>query len=965
MLYSFLLMNNQNNRGSIWRKWDLHVHTPASYYYKYRGDDWINKMINKMNSVDVEVFAITDYFTLNGYKELLKHRQKITKIIFPGIELRLEDSIIPSRHEENEVKKSDRPINIQIVFDNDESLLPKIEEFTRSFQFKDFNGQSNDLTKDNIIQLGKQIDPNLLDDDAYKKGCERIRISKNQILDKLKEKGIRDRALIILPYEKYGGIDQIDPDVDSLIKTHLTKLANIIESSRESQRKFFLGQSDKLPFLLLNGELNAKFINYIGKPKPCITGSDSHHPNTIGTFPNNKNCWIKADTTFEGLRQIVYEPMIRVYIGEKSPSYLFPQIVSIRLLNTGKYQTKENKELFSPIALSNKIFFSSNLNTIIGPRAAGKTVLVEFIGFVSANKFSIEKSDNKLPLIEFLSQKFTNLIIEIDYQIGEEEIKTIKREVKEFVDPFYTSPLKVEYWMQGEIEKKADNPNKIAEYISDKLTSNLLTETKNQIKELQQSMQSLRDNYIKKLELEIEKNKLESERKQIEVYFDKLKSLEYRQIVSKIRENRSKRQLIEDLIQDIENQINLMETLIEQIGLSSAAEKNDAINLFQKEPTLKADIEKFYHLKETKLSSFVTSLKETLDKIKTSKIKVNLEKDNTALEKQFRNYCEKNKIIINQAEYQKRNERVKYIDQQLTKTENQLEELEVKKKHHNLLVKQLITKRNKFISENINLLKEFNLTYQKAKIKVVWDDPFNNINDWLKNQFLNSNDKLKSLIEKNFKIKSCVREDYLEEIIGELVKKYHKNVIPKICLAFKKEKVPKLEDSGGKKQTINWFFENKHTKPIREDLLMRLKEYSETGKNCIKYGNKILGKDSMSFGERCGTLIELILLSGDHPLIIDQPEDHLDARFVAKTVVDLVREQKINRQIIICTHNANIVVLGDSELVTTLSTNENNEVKHFQGSIENLETRKRIYDVLEGGEGAFRKREQKYGEAIR
>ena len=62
----------------------------------------------------------------------------------------------------------------------------------------------------------------------------------------------------------------------------------------------------------------------------------------------------------------------------------------------------------------------------------------------------------------------------------------------------------------------------------------------------------------------------------------------------------------------------------------------------------------------------------------------------------------------------------------------------------------------------------------------------------------------------------------------------------------------------------------------------------------------------MSFGERCGTLIELILQSGDHPLIIDQPEEHLDSGFIADRVVNIIKEQKIKRQIIICTHNANI-----------------------------------------------------------
>ena len=224
---------------------------------------------------------------------------------------------------------------------------------------------------------------------------------------------------------------------------------------------------------------------------------------------------------------------------------------------------------------------------------------------------------------------------------------------------------------------------------------------------------------------------------------------------------------------------------------------------------------------------------------------------------------------------------------------------------------------------------------------------------------------MKGVVEKNFKTKSPVREDYVKDVVNELVGKSIGDIArEKITSTLKENKTPKLQDSGGKTETLRWFFEDPNTQIIRDDLIMRLDEYTETGENHIKYGTKILGKDSMSFGERCGTLVELILLSGDHPLIIDQPEDHLDAKFVAEKVGTLVREQKVNRQIIICSHNANIVVLGDSELIIALSVSNENMVNVLQGSLENVEVRKTIYDVLEGGQTAFRKRERKYGEII-
>jgi len=280
-------------------------------------------------------------------------------------------------------------------------------------------------------------------------------------------------------------------------------------------------------------------------------------------------------------------------------------------------------------------------------------------------------------------------------------------------------------------------------------------------------------------------------------------------------------------------------------------------------------------------------------------------------------------------------------------------------------VNQLKAKLKLWVKENQRLIDGFNASFKDTTITAVWDDPSGDIASWIKEQFLQSNDALKGVVEKNFKTKSPVREDYVKDVVNELVGKSIGDIArEKITSTLKENKTPKLQDSGGKTETLRWFFEDPNTQIIRDDLIMRLDEYTETGENHIKYGTKILGKDSMSFGERCGTLVELILLSGDHPLIIDQPEDHLDAKFVAEKVVTLVREQKVNRQIIICSHNANIVVLGDSELIIALSVSNENMVNVLQGSLENVEVRKTIYDVLEGGQTAFRKRERKYGEII-
>ena len=137
-------------RGSEWRKWDLHIHTPASYNYEDKSSDGYDNVISAINNSDIEAYAITDYFTLDGY-EKLRDSRKLEKIILPAIELRIEDSILPSKNEETQ--KSDTPINLQIVFDNTEEIFPKIKEFVTSLEFPQFNkevqhfGQQNSYPK--------------------------------------------------------------------------------------------------------------------------------------------------------------------------------------------------------------------------------------------------------------------------------------------------------------------------------------------------------------------------------------------------------------------------------------------------------------------------------------------------------------------------------------------------------------------------------------------------------------------------------------------------------------------------------------------------------------------------------------------------------------------------------------------------------------------------------------------------
>ena len=125
---------------------------------------------------------------------------------------------------------------------------------------------------------------------------------------------------------------------------------------------------------------------------------------------------------------------------------------------------------------------------------------------------------------------------------------------------------------------------------------------------------------------------------------------------------------------------------------------------------------------------------------------------------------------------------------------------------------------------------------------------------------------------------------------------------------------------------------------------------------------RTLSIDKLSDGQKHTILLTIAMLAESNlPLIIDQPEDDLDNAFIFRSVVSTLRRIKERRQVIMVTHNANIAVLGDSELILPMRRSGDGGVVFEQGSIDRNDTRKAVQDILEGGELAFRKRMEIYG----
>lgn len=128
--------------------------------------------------------------------------------------------------------------------------------------------------------------------------------------------------------------------------------------------------------------------------------------------------------------------------------------------------------------------------------------------------------------------------------------------------------------------------------------------------------------------------------------------------------------------------------------------------------------------------------------------------------------------------------------------------------------------------------------------------------------------------------------------------------------------------------------------------------------------DSIIQKDfsKLSLGQQQSILLSILLFSNRNcPLLIDQPEDNLDSEFIYKTLVKNLRRIKEHRQVIIVTHNANIAVLGDAELIIPLKSSSEKSHIIDRGSIDNTLTKKITCAILEGGEKAFIKRKEIYG----
>ncbi len=265
-----------------------------------------------------------------------------------------------------------------------------------------------------------------------------------------------------------------------------------------------------------------------------------------------------------------------------------------------------------------------------------------------------------------------------------------------------------------------------------------------------------------------------------------------------------------------------------------------------------------------------------------------------------------------------------------------------------------VKKLNEFKSERIKLLKAMDdINYKEHLIR---KNKIEEINNKLKG-VLNITPEYKGFKEKFYEFLvsifkgSKIRTDYFKDICqnGD-------------AISFAKA-VREGKDALKQKYNFTDTAITQIVEWLKEDKLMEIETFHIPDKIDIilKVGEDYKKFLDLSLGQKCTSLLLLLLLEKDIPLIVDQPEDDLDNRFVYEDVVRILRKEKVRRQFITATHNANIPVLGDAELLAVLETEGDKCKIRAMGSIDDPDICEGIKEILEGGEEAFMRRKEKYG----
>ncbi|WP_293884437.1 TrlF family AAA-like ATPase [Sphingobacterium sp. UBA1498] len=901
-------------KGSIWRKWDLHLHTPKtklSNHYILEGKDEIEvwkEYCKLIEESDVSAFGITDYFCCENYFEFLSlfksNHPQSRKVFFLNIEFRLPVA----------VNRQGEEVNIHIIFDN-KVQKSKIDEFLLNLKTSDTdengaNIKCKNLTPDKFISAT---------------------ISIEEINRGLKEVFGTNKPYLIVAAANNAG----------LRPTRSPRKLSITDEIDKKCDAFF-GGVQNVDYYMSTDRYEEPIK--ISKPKPVLSGCDAHSFDDLKLKLGKKllddrdnsiticdNTWIKADLSFEGLKQVLYEPKHRIVIQETEPRNSTRKIeyINFNFPANIKIQRKDSSDVqeFCLKNIRGKLEFSNYFTCLVGGRGTGKSTIINLL----AEKLNEE------------SDFFANNFLTVDnkqYDLRSDNLTFVELE----------GTNEIEFVSQGKIEQLAEG-NRLTNLVFDERIKNLDSNFEvhdNRIELIKSKIDSnikIIDDIDKKDKLKKDKN---NEKDTFQKIIDSVNDVKYKEISNAISTNKEEVNALKasknsysELLKDIKNLINKYPTSEKVDDYSKRY--NEILNILttiDEVEFIESDtiiVEKNFESVNDRLELLNQSFDTEIKKLKSF-----FEEKGTSEE------------VIKDS--QNANEKISLLNQEILKLETEIKNLLEEYKENESITKTYVSLSKEYsqlISSNLDIINSRLDIQNENLLKINFDTYVDNekIEEYVFDEFYNKFLEYHISGTSKSDVKRALLELKLSDVVNLDYNQFRKELESKIFLNFNRAtNYIKIIEEIFKSRANFIIYKLIITKHIYDvPTYIKFKGF---------YGDKDL--KSCSFGQRCTAVVVTLLMTGIKPLIIDEPEAHLDNKLIAEYLVELIKTKKPDRQIIFATHNSNFVINGDAELIHILEIPHKDLYTNVTSTtIEDLSNRERLLR-LEGGKEAFKTRESKY-----
>lgn len=688
-----------------------------------------------------------------------------------------------------------------------------------------------------------------------------------------------------------------------------------------------------------------------------ITGSDnpSNRDETKHSIEGfaKEYTWIKlSKLSFDGLKQVFIDPENRCIDWVKLQSIgkdFNPNEVSFNYISGVKFAGIKHMTDFD-------MRLSPHLNCIVGGRGTGKSTIMNVLNYGVNN----ENDLSKCTLLDKTLDKDGSISTFFNFGSNKEYRIDVKREKRSTIANVYDDSgfvenppeFKVDFYGQKEIYNLVEEDNDINTQGTSPLIKMIDEKVKTELYDCEDSI----DTALSDL-LELSTKYKNNQKKTKELPGIKAEIEKGESILKKFQASGIEKARLE--YEQVDSQIKAIEKML-------LAEKSTLLNSAEKYESLISGIDD----KLSEILEYANYNKEgikLLDSLKTINEEVieYLNKKSDDVEKiqgvfsssDIYGELEEKHSVYLEALGEVRNtggEDIDLIQNQLQQNKNRFDELSKLQNQQAELVKKIDESIDSFIERRLDLSskrKEIidGLKLDSIKLELI---PLGHHSRW------------KANLQKECGKEGTFEEDFKK--LSELVLSEDDNFLQykkfiKFLLIDETGNIERVGMKGYDSRFANIWIDKKNHDTLNS--LVKLIPEDKLNIKIVEESREIDINDG-SPGQKCAAILAFILNSGDNPLIIDQPEDDLDNSLIYSLIVKSIRRMKTKRQIIVVTHNPNIPVLGDAEGIIILDRNEKGKVAFRKekkaGCIEEKLIREGICEIMEGGEQAFRKREEKY-----